>query len=97
MPSDTATGSAGWMSRGACQREDPELFFPIASNGAVAHLVGAAKAVCSACAVRAACLSFALETRQDGIWGGATTEERGAMRDRASRRSLGAPLQAGAG
>jgi hypothetical protein len=43
MPLGNALASAGWMSRGACQREDPELFFPI-SDGA-AHLATADKAV----------------------------------------------------
>jgi hypothetical protein len=28
-----ATAFCGWMSRGACQGEDPELFFPIAAEG----------------------------------------------------------------
>ena len=42
--------------------------------------VFAAKAVCFGCAVRAACLSFALATGQAGIWGGTTQEERRAMR-----------------
>jgi WhiB family transcriptional regulator, redox-sensing transcriptional regulator len=81
MPLDNAFASAGWMSRGACQHEDPELFFPIS---AAARLISAAKAVCQACAVRAPCLSYALQTRQDGIWGGTTQEERHAMHHQAS-------------
>jgi WhiB family transcriptional regulator, redox-sensing transcriptional regulator len=84
MPLDNAVASAEWMSRGACQREDPELFFPI-SDGA-AHLAAAAKAVCEACPVRASCLAFAVETRQDGSWGGTTSDERRAMRIQASQR-----------
>jgi len=35
-----------------------------------------AKAVCGQCAVRANCLSYALEIMPDGIWGGTTGEER---------------------
>jgi WhiB family redox-sensing transcriptional regulator len=74
----------GWMPRGACQGEDPELFFPIAASGAALAQVIAAKAVCFQCAVRAACLSYALATGQAGIWGGTTQEERHVMR-RSSR------------
>jgi WhiB family redox-sensing transcriptional regulator len=80
LSSDTATGPFGWMSRGACQSEDPELFFPVTTRGAALGQVNAAKAVCRACAVRAACLSFGLQTSQDGIWGGTTPEERRALR-----------------
>ncbi|MGO8980833.1 MAG: WhiB family transcriptional regulator [Streptosporangiaceae bacterium] len=42
----------------------------------------------SRCAVRAACLSYALVTGQAGIWGGTTQEERHAM-----RRSSGLPAR----
>jgi WhiB family redox-sensing transcriptional regulator len=56
------------------------LFFPVTTYGAALHQVSAAKAVCRACAVRAACLSFGLQTSQDGIWGGTTPEERRALR-----------------
>jgi WhiB family redox-sensing transcriptional regulator len=80
LSSDAATGPFGWMSRGACQSEDPELFFPVAAAGAALHQISTAKAVCQACAVRAACLAFGLQTSQDGIWGGTTPEERRALR-----------------
>ena len=80
MPSDAGVRSLGWVARGACQHEDPELFFPIAAGSAGLSQINAAKAVCRGCAVRAACLSYGLQTRQDGIWGGTTTEERGAIR-----------------
>lgn len=87
MPSSEFAGrSPGWMPRGACQGVDPELFFPITAAGPALAQVIAAKAVCFRCAVRAACLSYALATRQAGIWGGTTQEERHAM-----RRSSGLP------
>jgi WhiB family transcriptional regulator, redox-sensing transcriptional regulator len=81
MPSSQFSGdSPGWMPQGACRGEDPELFFPIAAVGPALTQVFAAKAVCFRCAVRARCLSYALATRQAGIWGGTTQEERLAMR-----------------
>ena len=67
---------AGWMLRGACRSEDPELFFPIAAAGPALAQVSSAKAVCGRCPVQANCLSYALITRPDGIWGGTTKEER---------------------
>lgn len=82
--SDARTASLGWMARGACQGEDPELFFPIAVQGPALHQVSAAKAVCRRCAVRAVCFSFGLENSQDGIWGGTTPEERRAIRQPSS-------------
>ncbi len=91
MPSSQFSGSSpGWMPRGACQGEDPDLFFPIAAAGPALAQVVAAKAVCFRCAVRAACLAYALATGQAGIWGGTTHEERHAM-----GRSAGAAMSRG--
>ncbi len=83
-------GSLTWMSRGACQAEDPELFFPIAAHGPALSQISAARAVCQRCAVAALCLAYALETGQAGIWGGTTQEERIAMTER-HRRKPAAP------
>jgi WhiB family transcriptional regulator, redox-sensing transcriptional regulator len=81
MPkSEFSGGSAGWMPRSACSGEDPELFFPVTAAGPALQQVIAAKGVCFRCAVRAACLSYALASGQAGIWGGTTQEERHAMR-----------------
>ena len=79
-----AAASLGWMSRGACRQADPELFFPVSVTGTgVRQAEEAAKTVCAGCAVRASCLSYALEAMPEGIWGGTTLDER-----RAARRSL---------
>jgi WhiB family redox-sensing transcriptional regulator len=86
--SEFAGGSPGWMPRGACRGEVPELFFPVSAAGPALAQVLAAKAVCFRCAVRAACLSYALATGQAGIWGGTTQEERHLM-----RRSSGSPVR----
>jgi WhiB family transcriptional regulator, redox-sensing transcriptional regulator len=69
-------GRAGWMLRGACRSEEPELFFPISAAGPALAQVSSAKAVCGRCPVQPDCLSYALITRPDGIWGGTTREER---------------------
>ncbi len=82
-----AADADGWRSRGACVSADPDLFFPISPAGASQRQVAQAKAVCARCAVRAECLSFAVETRQaHGVWGGLDEEELARR-----RRSLRAP------
>lgn len=75
------TASTGWQARAACRDVDPDLFFPIGppNTGAGARQVARARAVCRRCPVAAACLRFALDTRQaDGVWGGTTEGERNA-------------------
>ncbi|GAA2372394.1 WhiB family transcriptional regulator [Nonomuraea africana] len=63
--------------RAACLDEDPEIFFPISLEGAGQAQVEHAKSICGGCSVRAACLDYALSTRQtDGVWGGTTPTER---------------------
>jgi WhiB family redox-sensing transcriptional regulator len=74
-----------WLDLGACRDEDPDLFFPIGSAGPGLAQVATAKAVCTRCAVRQACLRFALEASQDhGVWGGMSEEERQAIRNTGS-------------
>src|SRR5713226_7043708 len=66
-----------WVRRARCASEDPELFFPVGSNGAALEQIRRAKAICWLCPVKPECLAWALLTRQDaGIWGGLTKEER---------------------
>lgn len=78
-PAGAAGRPASWMSRGACQGEDPELFFPISVTGAALSQVSAAREVCGRCTVQVACLAYGVENRQDGIWGGTTPDERRAL------------------
>jgi WhiB family redox-sensing transcriptional regulator len=77
---DARAGPTGWMARGACREADPELFFPIASEGSAVQEIARAKAVCGRCQVRRPCLAYALRTMPDGIWGKTTREERIAIR-----------------
>lgn len=82
----TSADRISWMSRSACWRADPELFFPAASRFAASGRAEGAKAVCAHCPVRAECLAYALATRQMyGVWGGATEDERRAMTRRNRR------------
>ena len=64
--------NVSWRQRGACRGLDPEIFYPETDDEAAE-----AQAVCAGCAVREACLQFALDTREaEGIWGGTTGRER---------------------
>ena len=70
-----------WRSDAACRDTDPDLFFPVGTTGLAVEQIEAAKAVCDECAVKDACLRFAIETNQDsGIWGGTAEDERRKMR-----------------
>jgi WhiB family transcriptional regulator, redox-sensing transcriptional regulator len=61
-----------WRQHAACRGLDPEIFYPATEEEAVV-----AKAVCEVCSIRQACLEHALGSRErDGVWGGATEEER---------------------
>jgi WhiB family transcriptional regulator, redox-sensing transcriptional regulator len=95
MPPESDTARAGvafcaWMSRGACLGVDPELFFPVADRGPVLHQISAAKRICQHYTVRALCLTYAVQSRQSGIWGGTTLEERFAMQDPSGARGQAA-------
>jgi WhiB family redox-sensing transcriptional regulator len=78
-----------WQGRASCRGVDPEVFFPVGDDWAVApgpapvpwaSRADRAKAVCDRCPVRAQCLADALE-RTD-IWailGGLDPVERAAL------------------
>jgi WhiB family redox-sensing transcriptional regulator len=85
LQADPRRGSTSWMASGACHGIDPELFFPISVTGRARPQINSAKAICGGCAVSRDCLSYALLTMPDGIWGGTTREERIAMRLRLVR------------
>lgn len=70
-----------WMADAAC-REHPEVeFFPTRGER-----TDPAKAVCSGCLVRPACLAYATEHREaHGIWGGVSERERRRVRSAARR------------
>lgn len=73
--------------RGLCATEDPELFSDTTGRGrARLDRMDKAKAICAECPFKAPCLAFALETFQEGVWGGTNDEERTWMRRKADRR-----------
>jgi WhiB family redox-sensing transcriptional regulator len=72
---------ADWRHHAACRSVDPELFFPVGTQGAALVQVAAARAVCRRCPVESACLGWALGKPQlSGVWGGTTEAERRALR-----------------
>lgn len=69
-----------WRLRAACREEDPNLFFPDERREGRAK---SAKAICSTCCVKEACLYYALaNSGLTGIWAGTTTNDRALLRER---------------
>lgn len=55
-----------------CQGVDPEIFFPVSEDKGLSR----AKYFCDDCSIQIECKNWATDTRQFGIWGGTTTDER---------------------
>ena len=72
-----------WQGAARCSEVDPEIFFPERGGSSKA-----ARAVCSGCPVRALCLEYALNNKEQfGIWGGTSERERRRLRkERTLRR-----------
>ena len=69
-----------WRRRAACRETPTATFFPAGGSHAMRGDEERAKAVCSACPVRASCLGFAVEHGEaEGVWGGLNAEERRAL------------------
>jgi WhiB family redox-sensing transcriptional regulator len=86
-----------WRDQSACRDVDPELFFPLTSTGPSEYQIAKARAICSTCAVRVACLEWSLANDvTHGVWGGLSEHERhDLLRARSQRAdhtvSAGAP------
>lgn len=66
-----------WRTQGACRTEDPNLFAPDGTTGKWVKVIAQAKTICGRCTVQAACLAWALDTRElHGIYGGLDEDER---------------------
>ena len=76
--------SGDWRDKANCLMSDPELFFPV---GNVIAAIDKAKAVCEPCKVKKQCLEYALNYKDDGIWGGMTEDERGALKRSNKRKA----------
>jgi WhiB family transcriptional regulator, redox-sensing transcriptional regulator len=75
------TVSINWREGVACLDADPELFFPIGTQGGSLGQIEEAKRICRRCPVRLQCLAWALDTGvTDGVWGGTTPDERRIIR-----------------
>ncbi|MEI7632585.1 MAG: WhiB family transcriptional regulator [bacterium] len=64
-----------WQQYAECSGLDTSLFFDSNKKGEQD-----AKLVCGQCAVRQACLEYAIENLEYGVWGGTTERERGRMK-----------------
>jgi WhiB family transcriptional regulator, redox-sensing transcriptional regulator len=70
-----------WQDLAACRDAEPDVFFPVGPAGPALAQIEAARCVCRSCPVRAACLAWALDQGVgSGVWGGATEDERRAIR-----------------
>lgn len=69
--------SPDWTASALCAQTDPELWFPDKGGNS-----GRARAICSACPVKAECLEYSLEAHPApvGVWGGTTEKQRHAIR-----------------
>jgi len=82
------TARANWRDEAACRDADPELFFPVGTAGPALRQIGEAKRICRACPAQTQCLAWALDNGiTDGVWGGATEDERRAIRSLHRRTS----------
>jgi WhiB family redox-sensing transcriptional regulator len=71
-----AVDDLSWQDYSNCRGADANLFFP--ERGASTRK---AKAICTACEVRAECLEFAIQQGEKfGIWGGLSERERRRIR-----------------
>jgi WhiB family redox-sensing transcriptional regulator len=60
-----------------CTTTDPEIFFPEKGmNGSSQYAVDAAKKMCNACPYKIACIDWAVDHDEIGIWGGTTPKDR---------------------
>src|ERR1700739_4327880 len=77
----------GWRRRAPPPHAHSHLFFPEGTSGPALAQLDEAKRICLSCPVRRQCLTWAVDHDiSSGIWGGATPDERWAI-----RRAVGIP------
>jgi WhiB family redox-sensing transcriptional regulator len=77
-----------WLSSEGlgCTDTDAEMFFPEFYNLSCSTQIAAARAICTACPVRAMCLEWALARPSlEGIWAATTPMERRRIRNERKR------------
>lgn len=75
-----------WQDHALCLQVGGDHWFP-----EVGESTRAVKAICSACPVTDACLSYALAIPDlNGIWGGTTAQQRSRIRGRRNRGEVAA-------
>lgn len=79
--------TSDWRHDAACRGEDPDLFFAIGNGGPALLQIEDAKAVCQGCDVVDACLLWALDHAEFGVYGGMSEDERRALKQRMARAS----------
>ncbi|MFC9842035.1 WhiB family transcriptional regulator [Streptomyces sp. NPDC060223] len=66
----------GWQDQALCAQTGAEFFFPEPGSS-----VREAKRICGMCAIRSACLEYALNNDERfGVWGGLSEKERLSLR-----------------
>jgi len=69
-----------WTQQARCAGEEPELWFSV-----IPSEQARAVEICQECPVQAACLSEALASNAEGIWGGLTEDEIRSLKRRRRR------------
>ncbi|MFD8809187.1 WhiB family transcriptional regulator [Streptomyces sp. NPDC059597] len=77
MHTETMTpAGTDWQNQALCAQTGAEFFFPEPGSS-----VREAKRICGMCAIRSACLEYALtHDERFGVWGGLSEKERMALR-----------------
>ena len=75
-----------WRDQAACLDTDPELWFPVWPTSRMT--LNRARAICSGCEVRQACLQYARDRPEPvGLWGGTVGSQRVQLRAAARQRA----------
>ncbi len=75
-----------WSQYAACRDTVPEDWFKDDHPGENAAVIEILLQICKRCPVREACLRYAIEHNEWGIWGGTTDDERRAAAGMKKRR-----------
>ncbi len=88
----TFTPRSSWVNEGNCRDVDPSVFFIpgyIKGDDLERRRIKA-KDFCSLCVVRSECREYAIDNKEEGIWGGTTERERNKIRGQRARERSGA-------